>query len=225
MSAHGRLSVAGRSCHMPLRFSMPDSPYFTHEWRNWGIISNMLLSSSPSFMMTLSFLSLVSVSVLIRPMRTVCSARSLKAFLSSFTLIWVWRTAPSTQSHPCSSSLAQGNLCPVLSLEMTGLFFSPTIQHMNPFCWLRPNQQRVLHLWGRTLPCSHQWCRTWDSMTASRGFCLATTWFSGCTSWSLWTLWPSSQGRGSLCLWSATSLWTSMTSLLARRAHAWRCRM
>lgn len=63
ISGHSRLSIAGRSCLMPSRLSRPDIPYFTHDWRNWGIISNAFLSSSLQCMMNLCDFSLVSVSL------------------------------------------------------------------------------------------------------------------------------------------------------------------
>lgn len=200
-------SIAGRTCLVPSHLSRPDIAYFTHDWRNWGIKSHTFLSSSLWCMMNLCDFSLISVSLLIRPMKTVCSVHSWKASPSFFTLTWVWRTAQSTPSPPCSLSPDLGSPYQVLSLGMTGPFSSPTTLHTSPCCWPRPSQLIVSHRWGRTLLCSHLWCRTWGSTMVSRGSCSATTWSSGCTSWCLWTLWPFWQGRGSRCPWSATSWW------------------
>ncbi len=48
---------------MPSRLSRPDIPYFTHDWRNCGIISNTFLSSSLWCMMNLCDFSLLSLSL------------------------------------------------------------------------------------------------------------------------------------------------------------------
>lgn len=58
---------------------------------------------------------------------------------------------------------------------------------------------------------------------ASSGYSSATTWTFGCTNWCWWTLWVSWLANVSHWLLNATYWWISMTSLLGRRAHGWRC--
>lgn len=151
-------------------------------WRMREIMSNTFVSWSHWLMMNLCDLSFV------RPMRTVYSVPSWKASLSSFILTWVWRTAQSTPSPPCSSLRDLDSPCQVPSLGTTGPSSSPTTQHTSLCCWPKPNQPKVSHQWDRMLLFFHQWCRTWVSMMVSRESCLATTWFSGFISWCLWTL-------------------------------------
>lgn len=56
-----RLRIAGRSCLLPSHLSRPDIPYFTHDWRNRGIISNTSLSSSMRCVINLCHFSAVSL--------------------------------------------------------------------------------------------------------------------------------------------------------------------